>query len=87
MFFLYFDNLLSRFARGIEITYKLEAELFSGVKSSRVFFKGADANKPHEIERTMQLSLIKEPSDGFKAKDHAVYIYVRVMKYPYLLIN
>lgn len=64
----------------MEISYKIEAELFAGAKVSRVFFKGVnDPNHNHEINGTLRLTMFnkdRDNADAIRRREHIVYINV-----------
>ncbi len=72
-----------RFAEGVELSYKIEAELFAGAKVSRVFFKGvSNTSHNHEVSGTVALQLFDEERDNSNAlrrKEHIVYINVSTL--------
>lgn len=70
----YENNDYDRLSRGLAVTYKLEAEVFTGSKLSRVFFKGAAAARGHEVEKNVT---INTPNTSPMCQNHVVYVIVR----------
>ena len=67
--------MIYRFSGGLSIAYKLEAEIFTGRKTSRVFFKGSK-NVGHELERIVDLNPPRAGTPTHKCQDHVVYVDV-----------
>ncbi len=72
---------LYRFMAGLELSYRLEAEVFAGAKVSRAFFKGSpDPNRNYEINGTLAIQQFNEGAfnpDALRKKEHIVYLSVR----------
>ncbi|ELU18032.1 hypothetical protein CAPTEDRAFT_222780 [Capitella teleta] len=70
--FKYSAEPKDRFTDRLTIEYKLEAERFTGLKRSRVFFEGKSQTEGYVLEKQIKLNAQSDPL--FKCRQHTVYL-------------